>query len=136
MSLCKSVHKVVTLEKNPNNWTIAKHFLNNVNKIELINTDAFLYTPHDIFDLILLDGPKSHQEELVKKYLDYLSPNGLIIVDNIYLKKITTKTNLNKNQQKLVVKLTNFKRWLIDNKTIQVEFIDVDDGVAFINKIS
>lgn len=131
MSCCSTVNKIVTIEKNTDNYLIAKEFLKNT-LIQCINTDAFVYEPQQQFDLIFIDGPKSHQEQLVEKYVKYLSKNGLIIIDNIYLKKFTQKTSLTKNQASLVKKIKQFHQWLISHKTFDVKIYDVDDGIAIV----
>jgi predicted O-methyltransferase YrrM len=110
MSLCKSVNMIITLEKNPENYLLAKKMLSNIPHIELNNVDAFVYQPNNIFDLILIDGPKSHQEQLVEHYLKYLNKNGTIIIDNIYLKKFSNKNVLTRNQQNILTKLESFRK--------------------------
>lgn len=132
-----SIQSIVSIEKNVDSYCIAKQYLNNEQKITLINDDAFEYLPKKQFDVIFLDGPKSHQEKLVEKYLNYLNKNGVIIIDNLFLKKYANKPieNLTKNQKKLLVRVNNFRKWLENN---QINFVlslyDIDDGVGIISK--
>ena len=100
----------MSLEKNFDNYSIAKQYLND-KRLELINIDAFEYQPMSKFDIIFLDGPKSHQEILVQKYLNYLNENGIMVIDNLYLKKFDklAPDQLSKNQLKLVQKIDKFK---------------------------
>jgi predicted O-methyltransferase YrrM len=108
MSKCKYVNKVITVEKNVENYRMAIDFLKD-SKVNCINFDAFIYAPDLQFDLIFIDGPKSHQEQLVKKYMNYLSNNGFMIIDNIYLKKFEKLPLLSKNQRNLIRKVKQFK---------------------------
>jgi predicted O-methyltransferase YrrM len=108
MLLCDSIKEIITIEKNKSNFQIAQSFLKDLQKIKCINQDAFEYEPLQKFDLIFIDGSKSHQDILVNKYLSYLNQNGLMIVDNIFLKKFEQQKILTKNQKKLVDKLNQF----------------------------
>ena len=81
-----SIKLIVSVEKNFKNYTVASKFLTNKKKITLINDDAFNYLPNKNFDLIFIDGPKSHQDKLVEKYINYLNDNGIIVIDNLFLK--------------------------------------------------
>ncbi|MDR2461646.1 MAG: class I SAM-dependent methyltransferase [Mycoplasmataceae bacterium] len=128
------VKNILTIEKNIYSFNKAKKFLKNFKKIHLINDDAFLFEPVQLFDLIFIDGPKSHQENLVEKYLKFLSPNGRMIVDNIFLKKIANISDRTKNQKKILEKVEKFTEWLKNNKFFSTSIIDIDDGIAIINK--
>jgi predicted O-methyltransferase YrrM len=108
MTLCESITKIVTIEKNKNNFEIASNFLKHLNNIICINADAFLYIPNQKFDLIFIDGPKSHQDILVRKYLNYLNDKGVMVIDNIFLLKFEKLPKLTKNQLHLVERVKEF----------------------------
>lgn len=127
---------IVSLEKNFDNYSIAKQYLND-KRLELINIDAFEYQPTHKFDIIFLDGPKSHQEILVQKYLNYLNENGIMVIDNLYLKKFDKLAldQLSKNQLKLVQKIDKFKLWLQQGIVgYKFTLYDIDDGVGVLVK--
>ncbi len=132
LSQIKSISKIISVEKNRNNYLIAKQFSNT--KLQFINVDAFEFECNDSFDLIFIDGPKSHQEILFNKYLNNLKDNGTIFIDNIFLKKFDHLDKLTKNQNNLVNKVKAFREWLLSNPNIKVEIIDIDDGIAIISK--
>jgi predicted O-methyltransferase YrrM len=44
-------------------------------------------------------------------------------------------TNLTKNQSNLVDKVKKFETWLRNNKTLNANIIDMDDGIAVIKKV-
>ncbi|MDR2654366.1 MAG: hypothetical protein LBB39_03585 [Mycoplasmataceae bacterium] len=127
------IKEVVSIEKNESNFLKAKRFLDNEDVI-LVNMDAFLYTPSKTYDFILIDGPKSHQELLVSKYLAFLNKDGTMFIDNIFLKKFNEKQNLTKNQKNLVDRVNAFRKWLEQNKDFDCKIYDIDDGYAIITK--
>lgn len=127
---------VVSVEKLTSNYEVAKAFLNDP-RLELVNDDAFIYEPNQKFDLIFIDGPKSHQEQLVTKYLDYLTPHGVMVIDNLFLKKFSEvpKTQLTKNQIKLLNKVESFYSWLTSGISgYDLIVSDFDDGVGILTK--
>ncbi|MDR2636362.1 MAG: hypothetical protein LBB95_00720 [Mycoplasmataceae bacterium] len=130
MSKLDVVKHIVSLELNKGNYEIASSFLKDNKKIKLVNESAFTFESKERFDLILIDGPKSHQEKLVEKYKLLLQPQGLMIIDNVYLKKFDSLPTLTKNQKKLVDNVNTFRKWLLD--TQNAEIIDIDDGVAVV----
>lgn len=128
--------EIVSLEKLTSNYEIAKQYLHD-SRLTLLNIDAFTYQPLHSYDLIFVDGSKSKQQELVEKYLPYLSSNGTMVIDNIYLKKFSELPNeqLTKNQQKLLQKTQAFKNWLENGlKNYHFTLYDIDDGVGVITK--
>lgn len=131
-----NIEKIVSLEKLKSNYEIAKSYLND-SRLQLLNIDAFEFNTQEKFDIIFIDGPKSNQEKLVEKYLNYLNPNGTMIIDNLYLKKFSELDNslLTKNQLKLINKVNNFRNWLLNNPfNYQFDLYDIDDGVGVLRK--
>lgn len=132
-----SIKLIVSVEKKIENYIVASKFLTNKKKITLINDDAFNYSPNKNFDLIFIDGPKSRQDKLVEKYINYLNDNGIIVIDNLFLKKYANVQfeKLTKNQKKLLIKVNNFRNWLQNNKiNFNFTLYDIDDGVGIISK--
>ena len=111
------VNEILSIEKNKDNYLKAKNFLAGNKKINLVNDDCFDFVPNKKYDLIFIDGPKSHQDQLFLKYSSYLEDNGFIIIDNIFLKKYSSIdfNSLTKNQQHLVKKVKEFQKWLEKN---------------------
>jgi predicted O-methyltransferase YrrM len=109
-SQCPCAKKIITIEKDVQRFNVAKQFLKNETKIQIVNADAFTYEPKYIYDFIFIDGCKSHQEKLVDKYLLNLKPNGKMIIDNIHLQKFKDIDQLTKNQKNLIKKVESFKQ--------------------------
>ena len=121
--------KIVSIEKNNQNFDKALKHLKK-SKIKLINNDAFLYEPKEKYDLIFFDGPKKKQKILFEKYQNYLTSNGIIFIDNIFLKKYSDNKNLEPRKQKILDDLNNFLVYLKNLKNWEIKFYDVDDGYA------
>lgn len=136
-SQVKNVEKVLTIEKSNDSYQIAQKYLSNYNNVICLNDDAFEFKSSEKFDLILIDGPKSHQEILVTKYLSYLNSNGIMIIDNLFLKKISSLKIKTKNQEKLLNKLNSFLDWLkndLPKLNCSFTLYDFDDGVGVVKK--
>jgi predicted O-methyltransferase YrrM len=134
-SKIKIIANITTIEKNTDSYEKALLFIKNNKKIELINADAFTFVPNKKYDLIFIDGPKSHQEILVERYINFLNRKGAIIIDNIYLKKFNKLKSLTKQQTKLLNKIKKFRYFLRSNKKINTKIINIDDGIAIVNKL-
>lgn len=130
MSQNPSVKKIVTLEKRLDDFVIANQNLARQMNVQTFNISAFDYQTKQKFDLIFLDGPKSHQDVLFEKFSQNLNPNGIIFIDNIFLRKFANRTELTKNQQKLVNNVKAFREWLLQLKDWDVQIFDVEDGYA------
>ena len=79
-----------------------------------------------------MDACKSHQEILFEKYSQNLNEDGIIFIDNIYLKKFDTNAlnDLTKSQLHLVERVREFEKYLRNLKDWKVEIKDIDDGYA------
>ncbi|WEK82842.1 MAG: methyltransferase [Mycoplasma sp.] len=125
-----NLEHITTIELNHENYLIAKNNLSSLKKVECVNTNAFDFIPKQKYDVIFLDACKSKQEILFSKYKEYLNPNGVIIIDNLFLKKFDQLPTLTKNQKKLKEKVNQFYIWLTNLKDWKVIIKDIDDGLA------
>ncbi|MDC4182427.1 O-methyltransferase [Mycoplasma bradburyae] len=119
--------KIDTLEKNLERYSIAKEWLVDFENVNCINGDCYEFIPNKKYEAIILDGPKGKQIDLFNKYINYLLPNGVMIIDNFYLKNIKPNNKLyNKN-----LEWQNFVRNLDKNK-FNVEIDESGDGVVYV----
>lgn len=123
--------KITTIEKDLNKYNVAKSFL--PNSINLVCDDAFEYTPKDNYDFIFIDGPKSKQQILVDKYSNFLSDDGYIIIDNIFLKDLKLKPST-PNREKIIQKNELFVKWLNEECKLNVKILNIGDGIAILWK--
>lgn len=128
---------IVSIEKREDNHAIAQKYLQTYPQVQLVCTDAFDYVPDQKFDLIFIDGPKSHQPQLVQHYMPYLNDNGTIVIDNMWLKKFRdlSESERTKNQNSLIHKLDEFKDWLEHLANWSFQLIPIDDGVGILKKL-
>lgn len=125
--LCNKINglKIDTIEKNIKNFEIACLFPHK--NISYILGSAFEWEASKKYDLIFIDGPKNKQEILFEKFSNYLFKDGIIVVDNIFLKDVKPT---NKNKIKLIKKNLEFKKYLLNLEEWNVEILEIDDGVA------
>lgn len=124
-ALKTDLKKIKTIEKN-------ELYFQNSNKVsskvEYVLADAFEYKPDSKYDIIFIDGPKSKQELLFEKYQNYINHNGMIIIDNIFLKRLLSKNN--KQALKIINKNNNFIKYLNQKKDWNIKIVNVGDGLA------
>lgn len=129
-----NISNIVTLENNKERYLVALNWLKDEKKIHPINESAFDYETNQMFDCIIIDGPKSHQEELFNRYCNNLKPNGFIFIDNLNLFQNTNK-EMTKNRLKLKLKVEEFKKYVINlSKDWDVQIHDIDDGFAILRR--
>ena len=102
------------------------------NKINIIYGDAveILPTLKEKYDMIFIDAAKSKYPFFLKEALRLLSDEGVIIADNV-LYKGYVMSDYNKHKQRTAVRnLREFIQQLKDNKELEVEILEVGDGLA------
>lgn len=134
MSIYKNI-KITTIEKDYNRYIKAKALLKEINTAECLNVDCFEFKTNEIYDLVLLDGPKSNQDKLIEKFIKNLSPSGIIFIDNLYLKKFTENKNPTRNQLKILNSLNELKKYIQNLKDFKCTIYDIEDGVAVLERI-
>lgn len=134
MSIYKNI-KITTIEKDYNRYTKAKALLKEINTVQCLNVDCFEFKTNEIYDLVLLDGPKSNQDKLIEKFIKNLSPRGIIFIDNLYLKKFIENKNPTKNQLKILDSLNELKKYIQNLKDFKCTIYDIEDGVAVLERI-
>ena len=137
LSQLENIKKIATLENNIERFDIAKNNLGHINKINFINESAFDFTTSDKYDIIILDGPKSHQEKLIDKFKSNLETKGFFFIDNLFLKDVFNEKKLTKNKLSLKNKLEKFNSYLnkLDKNDWDIKKFDVDDGYAILYKL-
>ncbi|MCV3754006.1 O-methyltransferase [Ureaplasma zalophigenitalium] len=125
---------LITLEKDLKRIQIAENFLANEPNFTLVHTDCFHYQPDQLFDVIILDGPKGKQIELFNKYIHFLKPQGQMFIDNLFLNTLRQRKELSKNQVKLLAKVDAFVDYLKNIADYQFTILNIDDGLGIITK--
>ena len=133
--------RVVTIERNPD--MIAQAKLNIAEsglgeRIQLIEGDALeVENPQGPFDCIFIDAAKAQYQRFFAKYSELLSPNGIIVSDNMNFHGLVQHPELtnNRNTKQLVRKIQKYHDFLSELNDYETEFYDVGDGVAVTRRI-
>ncbi len=126
--------EVTTLEKDAIRNMKANTYLRDVANIHCELCDCFEFDTDQKFDLIFIDGPKANQIELFNKMKNYLNDNGIVIIDNIYLRNVANKDEKTSNQVKLLNAVQEFREYIQHLEDFKCTIVDMDDGVALLER--
>ncbi len=128
--------ELTTIERDEKNYLEA---LKNIKKcglerqIEVVFQDALdVNLIGRTYDLIFIDAAKGQYIKFFEKFSHYLSPNGVIISDNINFHGLVgnKKDDMSKNLKSLVTKIENYIDFLRSNKEFTTKFYDIGDGLS------
>lgn len=106
-------------------------------RINVIEGDALkvISKLKDKYDVIFIDGPKSHYIEYLPICLELLNSDGMIIADNVNYKGwVNGEREVTHKQRTAVTKLRAFIDEVKNNDTLNHEIVNVGDGVLVITK--
>lgn len=106
-------------------------------KINILFGDAveILPTLNKRYDVAFIDAAKGKYPFFLKEALRMLSEDGIIIADNV-LYKGYVMSDYNKHKQRTAVRnLREFIKELQENSELEVEILEVGDGLAVAKKI-
>lgn len=119
-----------SVELSQERFNVAKELLTDFENICIFNINCFQFKTSKQYDLILIDGPKRNQKELLNKLINYAHDDTIFFIDNIKLQKIRSINQKSNNQQKIIDSLDEFKTYLDTNpNNIKFKYIDIEDGV-------
>lgn len=105
-------------------------------KINIFLGDAveILPTMNHEYDVVFIDAAKGKYPFFLKEALRMLKKDGIIIADNV-LYKGYVMSDYNKHKQRTAVRnLREFLQELKDNPELEVEILEVGDGLAIAKK--
>ena len=123
-------HKAVLLAK-------ANHRMLGVSdKINIIEGDALelLPTLTEKYDVIFIDGPKSHYIQYLPICLNLLENDGIIIADNVIYKGMVLSDYNEHKQRTAVTKLREFINTVENDSSLDSHLYDIGDGVMTIRR--
>lgn len=84
------------------------------------------------YDLIFIDAAKGQNIKFFEKFSHYLSPNGVIITDNIKFHGLVgnRSDDITKNQRSIASKIEEYIEFLKSNKEYTTKFYDKGDGLS------
>lgn len=105
-------------------------------QVSLILGDALSCEVPGKFDMIFIDAAKSQYINFFNKYADSLSPDGVIITDNLSFHGMVDDLSLTRNYstKKLVKKIRKYIDFLKTNNEFDTEFIKAGDGISVSRK--
>lgn len=129
--------KVTTIERDE---TMYMECLKNVKKCNLEEKISVVFQDAlDLnlaegtqYDLIFIDAAKGQYQKFFEKYQHFLTPNGMIVTDNLKFHGYVGKSQTieSKNLRQLVEKIENYIEYLKTNEEFSTKFYDVGDGVS------
>jgi predicted O-methyltransferase YrrM len=124
---CPQLELIDSVEKSMDRFNIAAE--NKISdKINFINSSFPAFEPTRKYDFIFLDGPKASIYEQVQFFKKFINKNGIIIIDNINLKRLNLEK---KNSLKLFKKMELNKKTIL-NEFPSAQFINIEDGIIII----
>jgi len=127
---------LTTIEKDADSYKIAKENFAKVglkNRVTLFNDDAIVVLPKltKKFDLIFLDGPKGQYIKYLPFLLSLLSPNGVMVADNVLYRGMILDDNLaDKRNETIVKRMREFLLELQNNPILKTIVLEIEDGVS------
>ena len=87
------------------------------------------------YDLIFIDAAKAQYIKFFEKFSPLLSPNGIIITDNLLFHDLIFETEISsKNLRNLVKKIRDFNYYLKNNFDFVTRVFNIGDGIAVSRK--
>lgn len=132
--------KIVTIERNPEMFLIAKQNINKhnlENSIKIINKDIDDYDTDEKFEMIFVDAGKAHYLKYLEKFSKNLKKDGIMIFDNLNFHDLVYNIDgiKNKNKKRLAKKLKHFYDSVMNDVRYQVDFYkEVGDGILVLKR--
>ena len=140
-STIPSVKRIDTFERNDAMYKKALENIKKCQKEDTVNSwfgDALeidLKMLSSDYDLLFIDAAKAQSQKFFERFLPFVKPNGLIIVDNMLFHGIKkTDPGISRNVRQLVTKIERFTNWIRNNEMFDVTFYDGGDGLAVIKR--
>ncbi len=131
--------KIITLEKDSQNFLDAKINLKPYQNVSLLNSDAldFLQANDEMrFDFVFLDGPKGQYVKYWPFLKKMLNVGGILLADDILFYGLVNSTEkIEHKHRTLVNNLRKFLELVKSDDEFETSIYDFDDGVAVIRKL-
>ncbi len=132
---------LTTLEIDENRKNIALKNFNSAgfqNRVNLVFGDCktFIESEKEVFDFIFLDGPKGQYVKYLPHLINMLSRKGLMFCDNVLFEGLVQNYDaiIPKKHRTIVNNLRKFLKIVSEDKNLECEILDVEDGICLIKK--
>ena len=129
--------RITTVEKSEDMYSCAKDNITKLklqNRIDVVNDDALLWLQKQNesarYDMVFIDGPKSHYLKLWKLSKPLVRSGGLIITDNVLFRgDVACSSNEDSKRYKTIIrKLREFISFL--NEDANSVILPIGDGIS------
>ncbi len=129
--------RITTVEKSEDMYSCAKDNITKLklqNRIDVVNDDALLWLQKQNesarYDMVFIDGPKSHYLKLWKLSKPLVRSGGLIITDNVLFRGyVACSSNEDSKRYKTIIrKLREFISFL--NEDANSVILPIGDGIS------
>lgn len=124
--------KIITVERD---YFMYEQAVKNIkeanleNNIQVILGDALEIDVNGIVDLIFIDAAKAQYQKFFEKFQNNLSPNGIIVCDNLNFHNLDPE-KVSRRTRQLLKKINKFKEFLENNKNYDTVIHNVGDGIS------
>ena len=126
--------RILTLEQDADRHAEA---INNIDRcgmserIRAVRCNAREYETDEKFEVIFLDGPKAHNQQLFERFEKNLEPNGFFIIDDVYFHGFIEHPELLRSRRlkPIVEKLDEFIKNMMSNPDYRCTYLKIGDGV-------
>ncbi len=134
---------IVSIERDEIRYTKALEYIemtNTSSQIKVHLGDALDLAGHPeslgtSFDVIFIDAAKGQYQRFFNSYENLLSPNGVIITDNVLFKGLVATEDVDvKRTRSLVNKIRTYNEWLMSNPKYITTILPIGDGIAISKK--
>lgn len=131
--------KVITIEKNLDNFFDAKKNLAGIENVIQFNCDAYDYLQNNSderFDFVFLDGPKGQYIKYLPYLKKMLNVGGVLFADDIlFYGLVNSEEKIDHKHRSLVNNLRKFVDQLKSDCDFETQIYDFDDGVGVAKKL-
>lgn len=143
----KEIDKIDTIERDHLMIEVAKKNIQKLkleSKIIIYENDALdldISILENEYDLIFIDAAKAQYKKFFEKFTPLLKKRGIVFTDNLLFHGLVEKyennelSNVSKNLFSLVKKISQYNKWLKENKEYETLFLSIGDGIAVSRKL-
>jgi predicted O-methyltransferase YrrM len=128
--------EITTVEINKPRYEAARQNFKEAgleDKINLIFGDAreLIFDLSGPYDFIFLDAAKGKYIEFLEKCIDMLSPGGLLIAEDVFMRGMVISGEIDKRRNKTAVnRLRDYLKTVMDHPRLETIVLPMGDGVA------
>jgi predicted O-methyltransferase YrrM len=130
------VNKITTIERDENMISFAKQNLKKYNfedNISILQGDCLeiLESLEGCYDMIFMDAGKGHYNHFLPHCLRLLSPDGVIVADNVLFRGMVASKELVKRRKITIVKrMKNYLDIVSKDENLVTTILPMGDGIA------